>query len=298
MNILSIQSHVVAGHVGNMAATPPLNRLGHEVWAVPTVLFSNHPALGSHTGRVATADEIGDLVDGLVGRGALADCAAVLSGYLGTAANGEAVIEAVTAARTANPRAIWVCDPVMGDVGRGFFVEPDVPEFFRERAIGRADILTPNPFELGFLADRPVESVDQAVTAARTLCDAGTGLVVVTGVRDGPEVAVLAVTNNAAWQVRTPWAVRTAEAEGQPPPANDPGGPDQPIHGAGDALAALFTGHYLGDRDAPAALARAVSAMYELVRTTMDFPGGDLRLVEAQDRMMAPAEIFGPDVIG
>lgn len=297
MNILSIQSHVAAGHVGNMAATLPLNRLGHEVWAVPTVLFSNHPAHGSHTGRAATADEIGDLVDGLHERGMLADCAAVLSGYLGTAANGEAVLEAVTAARTANPRTFWACDPVMGDVDRGFFVAPDVPEFFRERVVGRANILLPNPFELGFLADRAVETVAQAVTAARVLCDAGTDLVIVTGLRTGGDVAVLAVQNHAAWQVRTPWVVKTQEADGQPPPANDPGGPDQPIHGAGDAFAALFLGHYLQDADVSAALARAVSAMYELVRATMNAPGSELRLIDAQDRMMNPTEIFAPETV-
>ena len=295
MKILSIQSQVVTGHVGNTAATLPLQRLGHDVWPVPTVLFSNHPGPGGHTGRTLGADEVADLIEGLHARGHLADCAAVLSGYLGTAENGEAVLEAVTAARTANPTAIWACDPVMGDTGRGFFVSPDVPEFFRERAAGRADILLPNAFELAFLADRPVQTVTEAVAAARSLCAAGTGLVVVTGLRVGGGVAVLAVRTDGAWKVQTPWLVRTKEANRQPKPANDPGGPDQPINGAGDAFAALFLGHYLRNRDPEDALARAVSATFELVRATVDAPAGGLRLVEAQDRMMNPTEVFAPE---
>ena len=152
--ILSLQSHVVFGHVGNSAAVFPLQRLGCEMLPIDTVQFSSHAGYPGWRGRAFEAALIDELLEGLKAVGALERCDAVLTGYLGKPEIGEAALRALDAVRAANPDAIYACDPVIGDVGRGVYVRPGVPEFFRERALPRADILTPNAFELGFLAGR------------------------------------------------------------------------------------------------------------------------------------------------
>ena len=149
MNILSIQSHVAYGHVGNAAAVFPLQRMGHEVWPIHTVQFSNHTGYGAWRGQVFDAGLIADCVLGLEERGALARCDGVLSGYMGSADTGVAILDAVARVRAAHPSALYCCDPVMGDVGRGMFVRPGIPEFLRDRVVPMADVATPNHFELG-----------------------------------------------------------------------------------------------------------------------------------------------------
>ena len=151
MNILSIQSWVAYGHVGNASAMFPLQRLGAEVWAVNTVQFSNHPGYGGHAGQVYSGDMIAALINGIADRHVFASCDGVLSGYVGDAATGGVILDAADRVRAANARAIWCCDPVMGDEGPGVYVRPDIPAFFRDRAVPSADVLTPNQFELGLL---------------------------------------------------------------------------------------------------------------------------------------------------
>ena len=169
MNILSIQSWVSYGHVGNASATFPLQRMGAEVWAINTVQFSNHTGYGSWTGEVFTGAQIGALVDGIAARGVLPRCDAVLSGYLGDPTVGEAILTAAVRVRAANPAALWCCDPVIGDVGRGVYVRPMIPEFLRDRAVPLADILTPNQFELEWLTGRTVTTLDSARAAVAAL---------------------------------------------------------------------------------------------------------------------------------
>src|ERR1700754_3599978 len=152
MNILSIQSWVAYGHVGNAAAMFPMQRLGHEVFAVNTVQFSNHTGYGAWKGSVFTGDAVREVVTGIEDRGALARCDGVLSGYMGDASIGEAILDAVARVKAANPKALYCCDPVFGDVGRGIFVREGIADFMRERSVPAADIITPNHFELESLA--------------------------------------------------------------------------------------------------------------------------------------------------
>src|SRR5262245_22609873 len=156
MNILSIQSHVAYGHVGNAAAVFALQRLGIEVWPVHTVQFSNHTGYGQWGGRVFDAAMIRDVIAGIAERDVLGACAGVLSGYLGTADIGEVILDAVARVKRANPAAAYCCDPVIGDATRGVFVRPGIAEFPQARALPAADVVTPNQFELGHLAGRPV----------------------------------------------------------------------------------------------------------------------------------------------
>ncbi len=281
--VLSIQSHVAYGHVGNDAAMLPLQLLGMQPVAVHTVQFSNHTGYGEFKGQVFTPAHIGDVLDGLRARGVLARCQAVLSGYLGDAGVGEAILSAVQEIRAARPALHYLCDPVMGDVGRGVFVRPGIPEFLRRRALAQASIVTPNQYEFELLlGGAPLASVDEAIAAARGLLGAapGTGpaLIVVTSLRtpDLPEdrLGTLAVTADAAWLVQTPFI------DLQPLP-----------NGMGDVFSAVLLGHLLRGAATPDAVSGAVSSLYALVSRTT--PGQrDLPLVACREQITAPSERF------
>ncbi len=169
LNILSIQSWVSYGHVGNAAAVFPLQRLGFEVWAVHTVQFSNHTGYGEWTGSVFPPELITELMDGIEARGVLPDCHAILSGYMGSEGTVSAVAAAVERVRKVNPSALYCCDPVMGDVGRGIFVQPELPALIATQAIPIADIITPNQFELEYLVGHAVHTLPEVLAAAQTL---------------------------------------------------------------------------------------------------------------------------------
>lgn len=278
MNILSIQSTVAYGHVGNSAAVFPLQRLGHEVWPVNTVQFSNHPAYGDWRGRVSDTTELAEIIRGVAERGVLARCDAVLSGYLGDAALGEVVLDAVAEVRAANRRAIYCCDPVMGSIDRGFFVRPGIPEFFRERAVPKADIVIPNAFELEYLSGRPAATLEDALAAADMVRGMGPSRVVVTGLRrttaDKEEtITALAVGEGEAWAVETPYL-------------------EAPSNGAGDAFSALFLAHFLVSRETSEALSRSVSAIYAIMAATREAGVSELQIVAAQDQIVRPNELF------
>lgn len=288
MRFLSIQSHVAYGHVGNRAAVFPLQRLGHDVWAVNTVQFSNHTGYGAWRGRVAAAEEIREVVEGVAELGVLARCDAVLTGYIGDVALGQAALDAVAKVRAANPKALWLCDPVIGDIGRGVFVRPGIAEFFRERACPAADILAPNHFELELLTGRAVATLPEAIAAARALLArngqaAGPRLVLVTSLRRAgaphDTVEMLAATAEGAWIVATP-KIEFAVAP----------------NGAGDAVAALFAAHFLGCRDPGAALGEAASAIWAVLDATARSGERELQLVAAQDAMVAPPRRFAARV--
>src|SRR5215211_2440767 len=166
LNILSIQSSVAYGHVGNSAAVFPLQRMGFEVWPVNTVHFSNHTGYGGWRGRVLPAEDVADIIRGIEARDVLRVCDAVLSGYMGDASLGEVVVGAAGRVKELNPKAVYCCDPVMGDAGRGFFVRPGIPRFIKEVAVPAAEIITPNQFELEFLTGVEVGNLNDALVAA------------------------------------------------------------------------------------------------------------------------------------
>lgn len=284
MAILSIQSHVAYGHVGNSAAVFPLQRLGNEVWPVHTVHFSNHAGYDTVRGTVLGADLVRETVRGIGERGVLGRCGGVLSGYLGDAAIGHAVTEAVAAVKAANPGALYCCDPVMGDhdatngPGR-LYVRPDIPDLMREAVMPRADLATPNQFELELLTGRPCSLMHQVVEAADALRAMGPKVVMVTSLRrcdaDPNRIEVLARGPDGAWLVSTPRIPL-----GHPPT------------GSGDAFAALFLGHYLKRRSVPDALEAAVNSLYAVFEATAAEGGRELALIAAQDALASPARRF------
>lgn len=280
MNILSIHSSVALGHVGNSGIGFVLRRLGHEVWPINTVTFSNHPAHGGFRGRVTPAAEIAELVQGLGERGVLARCDAVLSGYLGAVEQGAAVSDAVTAVRKANPRALWLLDPVIGD-GTGAaaraYVKPGIAEWLRDRAAPEADILTPNAFELAALSGRAVDTTETALAAmeaVRAGSARGPCAVIATGLGlcDAPpeRVTSLAVDGRGAWRVAVPRV-------------------NHPAHGAGDIFAAVLLGRLLGGEPLPQALAGAAACLSGIIART-GAAEADLAVVAAQDEIAAPRQ--------
>jgi pyridoxine kinase len=277
MNILSVQSHVVYGHVGNAAAAFAMQRIGVEVWPVHTVQFSNHTGHDSFRGRAFDGDTVRELVAGLGERGALPRCDGVLSGYVGSAGLGEAILEAAARVKHANPRACYCCDPVIGDAGRGPFVTADVAEFMRRRAVPAADVVTPNHFELEQLAGRPAKNLSQALAAVERLRGLGPGVVLVTSlsVEDTPAgtIDLLACDGGGRHRLRTPRLPVVA-------------------HGAGDLIAALFLCHYLRTRSAADALSRAASSVYGVLKRTADAGAHEMLLIEAQDELVNPTRMF------
>lgn len=283
-SIISIQSHVAFGHVGNAAAVFPLQRLGFEVWPVMTVQFSNHTGYGAWTGDVFSSGHIVSLLEGMRARGALDGCDAVLSGYMGDASLGEAILAARAEVKQRNPGALYACDPVMGDVGRGIFVRPGIPEFMRERAVPAADVITPNQFELELLTGVSVSHLNDALAGARMALDMGPSVVLVTSLRHdetpADRIEMLAVTRDGAWTVDTPLLPL-----------------DPAPNGAGDALAALFLGHLLRGSPAPEALSKAGAGIYAIIEATCAANTRELQLIAAQDRF-AHAEGLPPRQVG
>jgi pyridoxine kinase len=282
MNILSIQSWVAYGHVGNASAVFPMQRLGCEVWAIHTVQFSNHTGYGAWKGRVFDAPMIDELVDGIAERGVLGRCDGVISGYMGSADIGNAILGAVARVRTANPGATYCCDPVIGDVGRGVFVRPGIPEFMRDQAVPAADVITPNQFELDFLAGRTTHSLADAKTAIAKVRQMGPKVVMVTSLltEETPDdsIDLVAADANGTWRVRTPRLGLS-------------------VNGAGDAIAALFNLHWKRSGSAAEALTRAGSSVYGLLKRTEAAGAREILTVAAQDEFVSPTETFQAEPI-
>lgn len=277
MNVLSIQSHVAYGHVGNASATFPMQRLGVEVWPIHTVQFSNHTGYGAWRGQVFEAGVIADLVEGIAERGVLPTCDAVLSGYMGSHETGEAILGAVARVKAANPAALYACDPVIGDVGRGIFVRPGIPEFMRGRAVPAADIVTPNLFELEYLTDRSINSLTAVRESIAALHAMGPSAILVTSVLTGetPDDALdlLASSGQGCFRLRTP---RLA--------AN--------VNGLGDAIAALFLVHLARENDIALALQRAGSSVHGLLKRTVEAGSREILTIAAQDEFTNPSQLF------
>lgn len=273
--VLSVQSRVAYGHVGNAAAVFPLQRLGIEAWALDTVAFSNHTGHGRWRGTAVPAAEVAALFDGIAALGVLPSIDAVLSGYLGDAATGRLLLDIVGRVRAANPRALFCCDPVIGDVDTGSYVTDGIAEFFRDRALAAADIVTPNRFELEFLAGQPVANLAGAVEAAARLRAQGPGIVLVTSLEpESPDLlSMLACDAASAWLVETPRLPVM-------------------LNGCGDVTAALFLAHLLRGASLKDALGLTAAAMFAVLDTTARLGRDELALVAAQDELVAPSRPF------
>lgn len=277
VKILSIQSAVAYGHVGNSAAVFPLQRIGVEVLPVYTVTFSNHTGYGAWRGPLISPDDVRAVITGIEERGVLPQIDAVLSGYQGGEGIAEVIVDAVARVKAANPHAVYACDPVMGNAKSGCFVAPAIPVLLRERVVPVADIITPNQFELGFLTGTEPDTIDSTLASADAARAMGPRTVLVTSVerpdREEGTIEMLVVDDAGAWIVQTPLLPMKA-------------------NGSGDVTAALFTAHYLRTGDPAEALARTTSSVYDLLRTTHESGERELQLVESQEFYAQPRMQF------
>ena len=281
MNILSIQSWVAYGHVGNASAVFPLQRLGAQVWSINTVQFSNHTGYGAWRGEVFGASLIRELVQGIEERGVLPSCDGVLSGYMGSAEIGGAILDAVSRVKAANGKARYCCDPVIGDVEEGVYVREGIEEFLRDNALPQADIATPNRFELERLTGRDCRTLAGAQAAmtklAATMRSDGLRCVVLTSLETehtpGDHLDLLVGEGGRFHLLRTPRV-----------PVS--------VNGAGDTIAALFLFHRIRTGSAVTALEEAGSAVYGLLRRTAEAGSREILTVAAQDEFVAPTTRF------
>jgi pyridoxine kinase len=277
VSILSIQSTVAYGHVGNSAAVFPLQRLGVEVWPVATVVFSNHTGYGEWRGPLLPADDVRAVIRGVEERGAFPGVDAVLSGYQGGEDIGDVILEAVARVKAANPAAVYTCDPVMGNARSGCFVHPAIPVLLREKVVPKADVITPNQFELGFLTGTQPRTAEETLASVDLAREMGPSTVLVTSVErpDAPEdsIEMMAVTGDGAWLVQTPRLPLKA-------------------NGSGDVTAALFTAHLLSTGQPEVALSRTASSVFDLLQTTLDSGERELQLVQSQEAIANPRMQF------
>lgn len=282
VNILSIQSSVAYGHVGNSAAVFPLQRLGHEVWPVYTVNYSNHTGYGAWRGPMIPAADVAEVIKGIEERGALSRVDAVLSGYQGGSDIADVIIDAVARVKAANPNAVYSCDPVMGNAKSGCHVGDSIPPLLRDRVVPVSDIITPNQFELGFLTGRDASDLASTLDAVDAARDMGPSTVLVTSLerpeREEGTIEMLAVNDSGAWLVKTPYLPFKR-------------------NGSGDVTAALFTGHYVSTGDAADALARTASSVFDLVENTYQADSRELLLVESQDAYANPRMQFAVEQV-
>jgi pyridoxine kinase len=280
--ILSIQSSVAYGHVGNSAAVFPLQRLGVEVWPIHTVHFSNHTGYGAWRGPLMAPEDVREVLTGIQERGALAEVDAVLSGYQGGEQIGEVILDAVARTKEANPGAVYACDPVMGNAASGCFVHPAIPVLLRERVVPHADVITPNQFELGFLTETTPGDLDSTLDSVERARAMGPSTVLVTSVLrpDRPEgtIEMLAVQGDGAWIVQTPHLPFKA-------------------NGSGDVTAALFTAHLLDTADAGVALGRTVSSVFDLLERTHESGRRELQVVQSQAQIANPRMQFAVEKV-
>ena len=277
MTVISIQSQVAYGHVGNSAAVFAMQMHGIDVIAVPTTLLSNRPGYPTIRGRVLDAQLVADLLLGVEERGALDSCRMILSGYLGSPEIAAVVADFVQRAKARNPALLYCCDPVLGDRDRGLFVQADIPPLVRGRLCRLADIITPNHFEFEWLCGAKATTTDQAIAQAQALLARGPSTIVVTSaelanVPDG-QIETLAVQRSQAWRVRTPKL------------------PISPS-GTGDLFAALFVAARVRGSNTPDALAHAASAIFAVLERTAISGTEEMRIVESAELLVQPKRRF------
>jgi len=300
MAVLSIQSHVVYGYAGNTAAVFPLQRLGREVWAVNTVEFSNHTGYGSFRGKVLGAELAAELVSGIEERKVLNRCEAVLSGYLGDASVGRAVIEAVKKVKKENPNALYCCDPVMGDSGRGFYVKPDIPDMFKNELIPLSDITCPNQFEIEYLTGVKIKNVNDALKAVNILHEAGPSVVLLTSFREKEgELCMIASKkapdrcNSATYFPQGSAVFKTTTPE---LPLGDG------VAGTGDMTTAVFLSLFLETSDLEKTLSKTTSSVFGILEKSYNISLREnipleLKIIGAQEQFVSPSHTFKADKI-
>ncbi len=267
--VLAISSQVARGHVGLCAIAPALQRLGHEVVALPTILLSNHPGHAKATGEQVSPELLRCMFDCIETNGWLGEVDAVMTGYLPSTAHVRMACEAINRLKISRRNCRVLVDPILGDEPKGLYIDRQAAELIASDLVPMADVITPNRFELCWLANDEAKSLEDAVSAARRLA---TPLILVTSVPDGEgTLANLLVEENKT--ARACHVVRRASVP----------------NGTGDLLAALYLGHELrlGQESASEAFALAVAGVDAAIGASRG--RDELELAASQDAWAAPA---------
>ena len=279
--ILSIQSSVAYGHVGNSTAVFVLQRMGHEVCQVDTLQFSNHVNYPQYTGDVFSYQHVASILQGLEQLDLHAALDAVLSGYLGNGDTGVLIEQTVQKIKSANPQSIYLCDPVIGDEGVGVYVADNVPPFYHPQVLALADIITPNQFEFTYLLQQncdieaKIETYQDVISLAKRLKPEG--IVIVTSIdcaqTQSGMLDIIAINDDNAWIGSVPKI-------------------DHIFYGAGDAFSSLFLAYYLCQANVALALEDTIASMYSVIEHTHQMQAKELQLIAAQDFMVQPKKRF------
>jgi pyridoxine kinase len=271
MNILSIQSHVSYGYVGNKAATFPLQSLGFDVWPIHTVQFSNHTGYGHWQGEVFSAEHIQAVVNGLVALDLAQQCTGILSGYLGDKSIGQVIVETVQHFKRLNPNLIYLCDPVMGHPGgKNCFVKEDIPLFFRESVLSIVDIITPNHFEAEILWGKKIHSLADLQAACTFFHTQGISIVAITRLQL-PEMQTTQPEKSFSFLSLT----KQSNYLGSLPHLQS----ETEFNGSGDLFSALLLGHFLLSRDPVSAFKQAMNTTYQILDISLQAKQRELKII-------------------
>jgi pyridoxine kinase len=270
-HILSLQSHVAYGYVGNCVATFVLQRMGHEVIRVNTVQFSSHSGYGKLYGDIMSLEHIEKIFLGLQEYNFLNDIQAVVTGYMGDKSLGDVLVKWLSQIRQINPNLIYCCDPVIGDIDRGVYVKDGVGDFFKQNAARLSNIMTPNHFELSYLTGINCDNIVSVIDACNILHKQGVGIVLVTSLllpQDNPnEISMLiSSSSKGVFKISTPKL--------QMPIA---------VTGAGDMTSAIFLSSYLNTRDEKLSLELTTTKVFSIFEKTLEAKRRELALVQEQN---------------
>lgn len=286
--VLSIQSHVVHGYVGNKAAVLPLQVLGMDVDPINSVQFCAHTGYSVCTGEVLGGDALWQIVEGLKANKLLGGYSHVLTGYIGSESFLRTVIRTIAAVREAAPDAVYVCDPVLGDHGK-LYVPPALVDIYKREVVPLASVLTPNKFETELLTDVVISSQADAFAACDVLHAKGVDTVVITSTdkvhtSEGQCMALYASRGAAAHTPARRYRMDIPAIAGE-------------YTGTGDLTASLLLAwlNRCGANGLKEALERAIATVQAVLRRTHDEagPGQELRLVQSVGDMLGPPTTGG-----
>ncbi len=276
--ILSIQSHVTYGHAGNGCAVFPMQRMGHEVWDINTVQFSNHTQHPQGwTGKAHEAEQIAEIFEGLAKLDVLPHIKGIVTGYLGGPSHCDVIVDIVKEVRRHNPDCLYFCDPVMGAPDKGCIVSEGVAELLVSKVMPIADVIVPNQFELSQFIDEPIETLEQAQDACTK------------AMAKGPKMVLAKHLHSVSQEAFT---MMFANGQGSHL-AQRPHLPfeRQPV-GVGDLITSVFAAGYLNGLSEVEAFQHCNNAVYGVLKATQNKGEWELQTIAAQHEFVSPTEQF------
>lgn len=254
-NVLSIQSTVVFGYVGNKSAAFPLQVLGFDVSTINSVQFSNHTGYKCFKGQVLNSDDLACLYDGLQENG-ISSFSHILTGYIGSQSFLEKVAEIVVDLKKKNPSLVYVCDPVMGDNGE-MYVPAELLPVYIDKILPIADIVTPNQFEVEKLTGIKITSEEDAIEAMKILHSKGPKTVVISSSEFSSDGSITSLASTVANGKKEVYKVQFQKLNAV-------------FVGTGDLFAACLLAWLEKDKDLKLALEKTIATLQSVIKRTFE----------------------------